>query len=113
VEVEDAELILVGFGIMGRIARSAIEEGRRKGLKIGLIRPLTLWPFPEKAFLELPAGLRSILVVEGNAGQMLEDVKLSVNGRIPVEFFGKLGGQTPTVSELLRLSGKLIRRGCD
>ena len=109
-EVENAEVILVSFGIVGRIASTAIREARSKGLKLGLIRPITLWPFPEKAFRHLPGSLHSFLVIEQNAGQMLEDVKLAVNGRAPVEFLGKLGGDLPTVKEILRISKKLVSK---
>lgn len=109
-EIEDADLILVAFGIIGRIASTVVRTGRSRGLKVGLIRPVTLWPFPQKAFCRLPSVLSSFLVIEQNAGQMLDDVKLAVNGRRPVKFLGKLGGGLPTVTEILRISKRLISR---
>jgi len=108
-ETGDAEVVLVAFGIVGRIAASAVKKARSKGLKLGLIRPITLWPFPEKAFQRTPSAVRLFLAIEENAGQMVEDVKLAVDGRVPVKFFGTLGGRTPSVSEILRISRKLIR----
>ncbi len=109
-EVEDAEVILVAFGIVGRIAVSVVKEARSAGLKVGLIQPVTLWPFPEKAFRQLPPNIRSFLVIEENAGQMVEDVKLTVCGRAPVNFFGTLGGRVPSETEILKLSKRLVKR---
>jgi len=109
-EVADAEVVLVAFGIAGRIAINIVKKARSVGLKVGLIQPSTLWPFPEKAFRRLPPDLHSFLVIEVNAGQMVEDVKLAVNGRAPVRFFGTLGGRVPSESEILRLLKRLVRR---
>ncbi len=101
---EDAELLVVGFGTSGRIAYSAVEMAREQGLKVGLFRPQTLWPFPEKRLAELVDDnpkLRGCLVVEMNAGQMLDDVRLAVSCQIPVNFYGRMGGMIPMPDEIL------------
>ncbi|MEW6523154.1 MAG: 3-methyl-2-oxobutanoate dehydrogenase subunit VorB [Bacillota bacterium] len=92
VQMEDAELCLVAYGTTARICRTALEKARSAGLKVGMIRPITLWPFPVKAFGEAGANLRAYLVVEMSTGQMVEDVRLAVNGARPVAFYGKTGG---------------------
>jgi 2-oxoglutarate ferredoxin oxidoreductase subunit alpha len=98
---DDAALLVVAFGTAGRIAFTAAEAAREKGLHVGLFRPQTLWPFPEDRLAELAAHVRHILVVEMNAGQMIEDVRLAVNGRVPVSFFGRMGGVIPMPEEVL------------
>lgn len=98
---DDAELLVVGFGTAGRIAYTAVEEARQNGLKVGLLRPQTLWPFPENRLRALAERISGILVVEMNAGQMLEDVRLAVNGRVPVQFYGRMGGVVPMPDEIL------------
>ena len=82
-------------GTIARIAMSAVEEARKKGLKVGLIRPITLWPFPTKAFERLAETAKCFLSVEMSLGQMVEDVRLAVNGRKPVYFYGRTGGMVP------------------
>ncbi len=105
-ETGDAEYLITGFGLAARIARSAVTALRRAGLKVGLFRPVTLWPFPSAALARAAAGARKVLVVEMNAGQMVEDVRLAVNGAVPVDFLGRLGGITPQVDEIVeRVSG--------
>jgi len=99
-ETGDAEILLVGYGIISRILRSAVEMARREGLKAGLFRPITLWPFPKQALVEAARKVQKILVVELSNGQMLEDVRLAVNGKVPVEFYGRTGGNVPTVEEV-------------
>ncbi len=99
--VEDAEIVLVAFGASSRIARSAVNKAREKGIKAGLIRPVTLWPFPVDAIEAAVAGAKAFLTVEMNMGQMVDDVRLAVNGRRPVEFFGRTGGIIPTPAETL------------
>ncbi len=96
---DDADIAIVAFGACARIARSAINEARRQGVKVGLIRPITLWPYPVSAIEECPA--KVFLTVEMNMGQMVEDVRLAVNGRAPVEFFGRTGGVIPSPEEVL------------
>jgi 2-oxoglutarate ferredoxin oxidoreductase subunit alpha len=100
-ETDDAELLVIGYGTAGRIAYSAVEAARQKGLKVGLLRPQTLWPFPEDRVSVLADKVNSCLVVEMNAGQMVEDVRLSVGGQIPVAFYGRMGGIVPMPDEIL------------
>lgn len=99
-ETEDAEVLLVGYGITSRVLRSAVEMARREGLKAGLFRPITLWPFPAHALLEAAKKVSKILVVELSNGQMVEDVRLTLNGKVPVEFYGRTGGNVPSVEEV-------------
>jgi 2-oxoglutarate ferredoxin oxidoreductase subunit alpha len=98
---DDARLLVTGYGTAGRVAYSAVEEARAKGLKVGLFRPQTLYPFPEQRLSELADSTEACLVVEMNAGQMIEDVKLTILGRTPVSFYGRMGGVTPMPDELL------------
>ena len=101
-QLDDAEVLIVAFGSAARIAEKAIEIAREEGIKAGLFRPITLWPFPEKRLREAAQGKRGVLVVEINAGQMIEDVRLSVNGEEPVEHFGRLGGIVPEPDEIVK-----------
>jgi len=98
--VEDANLIVSCFGSMARNVKSAVNECRRQGLKVGMFRPISLYPFPTKRISELAQGADKFLVVEMNMGQMLRDVKLAVNGKVPVEFFGKAVGEWLSVEEI-------------
>jgi pyruvate/2-oxoacid:ferredoxin oxidoreductase alpha subunit len=98
---DDAQLIVVGYGIVSRVLRSAVDEARKKGIKVGLFRPITLWPFPANELRAFTARAEKILVVELSNGQMVEDVRLTLNGRKPVEFYGRVGGNVPSVEELL------------
>ena len=100
-QADDAEVLLVGFGIVSRVLRSAVENARRDGLRLGLFRPITLWPFPSAALRESAARAQRVLVVELSNGQMLEDVRLTLNGKVPVEFYGRVGGNVPSVEEVL------------
>ena len=100
--LEDAELVIVSFGSASRIAEKAIELAREDGLKVGLFRPITLWPFPLTQFQEVAKGKKGILVVEINAGQMIDDVRLAVNGKEQVEHFGRLGGIVPEPEEIVK-----------
>lgn len=99
---DDAEYLVVAFGTMGRVVTSAIRQARAQGVKAGLLRPVTLWPFPEARLQALATQARAILVVEMNAGQMLYDVKAFVEGRAPVHFYGRMGGAIPLPDEVLR-----------
>ena len=99
-QTEDAEVLLVGYGITSRVLRSAVEMARREGLKAGLFRPITLWPFPAKALVEAANKVNRVLVVELSNGQMVEDVRLALNGKVPVEFYGRTGGNVPSVEEV-------------
>jgi 2-oxoisovalerate ferredoxin oxidoreductase alpha subunit len=98
---EDADLIVVGFGIVSRLLRSAVDEARKQGIKVGLFRPITLWPFPASELARLALHVEKLLVVELSNGQMLEDVRLTLEGKRPVEFYGRVGGNVPSVEELL------------
>lgn len=105
---DDAEWIIIAFGSMARIAQKAIDEGRKQGIKVGLIRPITLWPFPSQEIRNLCAEAKGILVPELNAGQMIEDVMLAVDQKIPVKHFGRLGGIVPNPSEILDALKRLL-----
>lgn len=94
---EDAEVVVTAFGLPGRVCREIVQERRKKGEKVGFIRPITLFPFPESPFLNLPESVRNILVVEMNYGQMIEDVRLVMNGRCGVSHYGHVGGDQPMV----------------
>ena len=100
VMTEDADIVLVAFGITARIAKSAIAEARKAGVKAGLLRPITLWPFPKKRLSELADTAKAFLSVEMSMGQMVDDVRLAVNGKRPVSFFGRTGGMIPSVEEV-------------
>lgn len=97
---DDADYIIVAFGCAARIAQKTVSDARKDGVKIGLFRPITLWPFPSTALNELAKGKKGILVAEINAGQMVQDVKLSVRGDIAIEQFGRLGGIVPEPAEI-------------
>lgn len=99
---EDAEVLVVAFGTVARIARSAVRQARAMGIRAGLFRPITLWPFPEQALEELSRKMTSLLVVEMNAGQMAEDVRRVVGRTPPVHFLGRMGGVIPLPDEILR-----------
>jgi 2-oxoglutarate ferredoxin oxidoreductase subunit alpha len=104
---EDAELIVVAFGIAARIAKGAIRTVRASGLKVGLLRPITLWPFPSEAVKELAKRVKYFLVFEMNMGQMIEDVQLALEGQGEVSFYGRPGGVIPTPSEVSRVISRL------
>ncbi len=98
---EDADYIIVAFGSASRISENAIEIARGEGMKVGLLRPITLWPFPSRELVALSEGKKGILSVEINAGQMVEDIRLAVNGKVPVKQFGRLGGIVPEPEEIV------------
>ena len=97
---EDADIVLVAYGITSRICKSAVIAARAAGIKVGLLRPITLWPYPSKALGKLADTAKHFLVVELNMGQMVDDVKLAVECRRPVSFFGRTGGMLPSVDEV-------------
>ena len=105
--MDDAEYAIVAFGSAARIAEKSVEIAREQGFKVGLFRPITLFPFPTKQIAELAKTKKGILVVEINAGQMVQDVRLAVNGAIPVEQFGRLGGIVPEPEEIVNALLKL------
>jgi len=100
-EIEDARLVVVAYGASARIVRSAIQMARKEGIKVGMIRPVTLWPFPNKAIEAASRTAESFLCVELSTGQMIDDVRLALAGSRPVSFFGHTGGIIPTPSEVL------------
>ncbi len=101
VNMENAEIAIVAYGSVSRIARSAIEILAEKGIKCGIVRPITLFPYPINAFREIPASVKNLLVVEMSTGQMLEDVKIANECRLPIDFFGRVGGIIPEASEIV------------
>lgn len=101
-QTDDAEILLVAFGLSARICQKVVDLGREKGIKIGLLRPITLYPFPYKRIAELADKVEFILDVEMNAGQMVEDVRLAVEGKVPVYFKGRMGGMISTPEEILQ-----------
>ena len=109
---EDAEVLVVAYGITARIARTAVEMARADGLAAGLLRPITLFPFPADAIAQAAEGAEALLTVELSAGQMVEDVRLAVNGKKPVYFYGRTGGMMPTPEEvyreILKVAGKEV-----
>ncbi len=99
-KADDAEILVIGFGIVSRVLRSTVDRARKEGLKVGLLRPITLWPFPAPELAKAASKADKILVVELSNGQMVEDVRLAIDGKKPVEFYGRVGGNVPTVEEL-------------
>ncbi|MCL4274666.1 MAG: 3-methyl-2-oxobutanoate dehydrogenase subunit VorB [Anaerolineales bacterium] len=99
--LDDAKYVVVGFGTAGRVALSAVREARAQGIKVGLLRPITVSPFPYEALDQLTGQAEAFLVTEMNMGQMLDDVLLTVRGRVPVEFYGRPGGVVPFHNEIL------------
>jgi len=97
---DDADVLLVGYGIVSRVLLSTVEALRKEGIKAGLFRPITLWPYPSKALAKAAEKVEKVIVVELSNGQMVEDVRLTVNGKVPVEFYGRVGGNVPSVAEL-------------
>ena len=98
--MENAEIVLVSYGTTSRIVKNAIVALKEEGIEVGLIRPITLWPFPEKAFAEIPASCKHVMSVEMSMGQMIDDIKISLAGRLPVSFFGRTGGMIPSPEEV-------------
>ncbi|MDP2207177.1 MAG: 3-methyl-2-oxobutanoate dehydrogenase subunit VorB [Bacteroidota bacterium] len=108
INTDDADLVLVAFGLSSRICQKAMELARNEGIKVGFLRPITLYPFPYDALNKLADKLKGVLVVEMNAGQMLEDVRLGVCGKIPVEFYGRMGGIIPSPEEIVAKLKKMM-----
>ncbi len=108
-ETADADFLLAGFGLSARICRSAVSALRKEGIKAGVFRPITLWPFPEAALAKAAKGKKKVLVVEMNAGQMVEDVKLALGSSVGVDFLGTLGGLTPSVDAIVERIGSYAR----
>ncbi|MGI5975139.1 MAG: 3-methyl-2-oxobutanoate dehydrogenase subunit VorB [Paludibacter sp.] len=107
---EDADYVFVAFGISARVCQKAVEIARSEGIKAGLLRPITLYPFPVEKIKELSNRVKGFISVELSAGQMVEDVRLAVNGKVPVEFYGRMGGIVPSPNEVFNaLKDKLIQ----
>ena len=107
IQCDDADFIVVAFGSAARLTQKAMEMAREEGLKVGLLRPITLWPFPSEAIAQVAKGKKGVLVVEINAGQMVQDVRLAVNGDIAVDHFGRLGGIVPEPEEIVEAIKKM------
>jgi pyruvate/2-oxoacid:ferredoxin oxidoreductase alpha subunit len=96
---DDAEVLLVGYGIVSRVLRSTVDMARQHGVKAGLFRPISLWPFPSEALVKAAGAATKLMVVELSTGQMVEDVRLAINGTRRVEFYGRVGGNVPSAEE--------------
>ena len=112
IDTDDADYLIISFGSVARISTKAKELAAEEGIKVGIIRPITLWPFPSEAIRKAAQGKKGILVVELNAGQMIEDVRLAVHDALPVKHFGRMGGIIPSPSEIVEaLKDKIINAG--
>lgn len=100
--LEDAEIVLVAYGTSARISRATLIRARKKGLKVGMLRPITLWPFPADIIAKVASRVKAFLAVEMSAGQMVEDVRLAVEGKCPVRFYGRTGGEVPAAGDILK-----------
>ena len=107
---DDAEIVLVGYGIVGRILKAVVAEARADGINVGLLRPITLFPFPTSGFQRLIPRARVFVVVEMSNGQLIEDVRLTLNGARPVELLNRMGGNVPSHEEVLKFVRELVRR---
>lgn len=107
-KLEGAEIVIAAYGTTARIVKNAIDTLEKDGIKVGLIRPITLWPFPKKAFDHIDSTTTNVLTVEMSRGQMIEDVRLSLNGKLPTAFFGRTGGVIPTPAGVVEAVKKLV-----
>ncbi len=106
--IEDAEVVCVAYGTTARVVKNAIEELEKEGIKVGLIRPITLWPFPNEAFDKINPKAKGLLTVEMSMGQMIDDVKIASNGRWTTNFHGKCGGLVPSPAGVIDAVKKII-----
>ena len=111
IQCEDAEYLMVAYGTSARICEKSVQLAREEGLKVGLLRPITLFPFPNQRLYELADQVKGMLSVEMSAGQMVEDVRLAVNGKVPVEYYGRMGGIIPSTEEALEALKQKITGG--
>ncbi len=109
VDTDDAEYLIVAFGSAARISKAAMEEARTKGIKVGMFRPITLWPFPSQELENVARGKKGILVVEINAGQMIDDVRLALGKELPIKHCGRMGGIIPEPSEIVESLHQLTK----
>ncbi len=107
--MENAEIALVAYGISSRICKQATALLQEKGIKAGLIRPITVWPFPQEPFKNLPQSVKAVLVAELSLGQMIDDVKIAVNGKVPVEFYGRCGGMIFEANEIVQKVEEILK----
>lgn len=108
---DDADITIVAYGASSRVARSAVNKAREKGIKVGLVRPITLWPFPEDAVKQAGKQSKEMIVVEMSMGQMVDDVRLAVECSLPVTFYGRTGGMIPTPADLLAKIEEINAKG--
>ena len=106
---KDADLLIIAYGSVARLSMEVVNKLSEKGVKAGLLRPISLWPFPSAAIKEQVGRVKSVLVVEMSAGQMLEDVRLAVGGKVPVHFYGRLGGGVPAPAEIMEKIESLLK----
>jgi pyruvate/2-oxoacid:ferredoxin oxidoreductase alpha subunit len=106
-ETADVDMLLVSYGITSRVSHAAVDLARKQGMRAGLLRPITLFPFPSRRIHELAEKARMILVVELSCGQLIEDVRLSVNGALPVRLYSRMGGMIPSAEEVLGILRKM------
>lgn len=111
INVDDADYIIVAYGTMARICRSAIETLKEKGIKVGIIKPITLWPFPTKAFEKLKEDIKGIVVCELSLGQMIDDVKIASKQKYPIHFYGRSGGMIPEPEEIVDAILEIVKEG--
>ena len=109
INTEGAEYLFVAYGLSARICQKSMDIAKEKGLKVGLLRPITLYPYPYQRLKELASQVKLMLTVELNSGQMVEDVKLAVEGKVPVEYYGRMGGMMPTPEEIVHHLETLIQ----
>ena len=107
--LEDAKLVLIGYGVVSRLLQSVVDDLRAEGIRVGMLRPITLFPFPKKKIVELTGRVDAFLTVELSNGQMVDDVRLTVNGQKPVHFYGRMGGVVPTTEEIIAQVKTIIK----
>lgn len=107
---EDAQIVLAAYGLTARVAKAAADMARKEGIKAGVFRPITLWPYPAAELAAATQAAQAVLTVEMSLGQMVEDVRLALNGRVPVEFYGRVGGMVPDVKSVLQEIKRLVAK---
>ncbi len=107
--LEQAEIVIVAYGTTSRVVKNVISILSKEGIRVGLLRPITLWPYPEKAFDEIPETIKALLSVEMSTGQMIDDIKIAANGRWPVYFYGRSGGMVPTPDAIIEKVKEILR----
>jgi len=105
---EDAELVLIGYGIVSRMLQSVVDRFRAQGKPVGMLRPISLFPFPDKAIIDLTKHVKQLMVVELSNGQLIDDVRLAINGKVEVQFYARMGGAVPSVNEIVKAAEKYL-----